>query len=342
MLLKRLKGLTLLVVDDNDINLEVASRVFKAEGALVITMDNGQKAVDYLKNNIDNVDLVLMDIQMPIMDGYQTTGLIRQIPALMDLPIVALSAGVFKSQIEKATSAGMNDFIAKPFDVEQAVNLIAKLAKKTDLVIVNRETPLIEKSLSTAIQFSGVDIESALETRGDVDVYKRYLVKFLQDCESLNIISKTSSEEFAALIHKIKGTAKMLGLIEISDIAHEIDELIDHNLDTNEIFGRLKMAIDAAQNFIHDYASAKQTIDLAVKDFDGNIISELLTVVLQTVEQDSPDGLTATLNELSEYLTTERIEPLKLALDFFDFPLAKSEIIKLANECDLSLGAENV
>ncbi|MEI6709081.1 MAG: response regulator [Methylococcales bacterium] len=344
--LKHLKGITLLVVDDNYINLEVASRIFRAEGALVISMDNGQKAVDYLKNNLDNIDLVLMDIQMPVMDGYEATRLIRQMPELIDLPIIALSAGAFKTQIEKAKSVGINDFIAKPFDVEMTVNLIAKLTKKTASVKINQENLLIEKPLRSAIQYSGIDIEAALETWGDVDMYKRYLVKFLQDCESLTIISNTRSEEFTSLIHKIKGTAKMLGLIEISNIVHEVDELIDNNQDTTEILGRLKIAIEAAheaaQNFSPDYASAKQTIELAVKDFNGKIISELLTVVLQTVERDSPDGLTATLNELSDYLTAERIEPLKLALDFFDFPLAKSEIIKLANECDLSLGAENV
>lgn len=340
--LKRLEGITLLVVDDNDINLEVASLIFRAEGAVVTGVDNGKKAVDYLKNNIDSIDLVLMDIQMPIMDGYQATRLIRQIPELIDLPIVALSAGVFKSQIEKAKFLGIYNFITKPFDVDVAVNLIVKLARKTDFVKENQETPLIEKPLSSNSQLSGVDIEYALKIWGDIDIYKPYLVKFFQDCQSLKIITDTNSKEFTALIHNIKGSAKMLGLIEISDIAHEIYELIANNQDANEIVGRLKIAIEAAQNFTHEYTSAKQNSESVVKDFDGKIISELLTVVLQAVERDSPDGLTVTLNELSEYLTAERIEPVKLALDFFDFPLAKSEVIKLANECNLSLGSKNV
>ena len=131
-------------------------------------------------------------------------------------------------------------------------------------------------------------------------------------------------------------------MIEISDIVYEIEELIVNNQDTNEVFGCLKIAIETAQNFIHQYTSAKQTIELAVKDFDGKIIAELLTVVLQTVERDTPDGLTATLNELSGYLTVKPIEPLKLALDSFDFSLAKAEVIKLANEYHLFIGAENV
>lgn len=66
------------------------------------TVDSGYKAIEWLKNNLNAIDLVLMDIQMPIMNGYEATELIRKIPELVDLPVVALSAGVFKSQIEKA------------------------------------------------------------------------------------------------------------------------------------------------------------------------------------------------------------------------------------------------
>lgn len=332
-LIKPLKDIRLLVVDDNEINLEVASRIFKAEGALVIAVDNGQKALDYLKNNLNGIDLVLMDIQMPIMDGYEATRLIRQIPQLINLPIVALSAGVFKAQIEKAKLLGINDFIAKPFDIDAAVNLIAKLTNKTLSEKINQENPL----MASDIQFSGIDIKTALEVWRDVEIYKKYLVKFSQDCQLLKMINNTSSEEFAVLIHKIKGTAKMLGLIEINTIAHEIDELIHAHQDINKHLSGLKIAIDAAQQFIDNYASPKQTLALTIKDFDAKIIEKLLNVVFQAVEQDSPDGLSTTLNELSTYLTAEHIEPIKLALDSFDFPLVKSEIIKLANQLKIPI-----
>jgi CheY-like chemotaxis protein len=304
----------------------VASRIFKAEGAVVIAIDNGQTAIDYLKDNPNNIDLVLMDIQMPIMDGYQTTRLIRQLPQLINLPIVALSAGVFKSEIEQAKAVGINDFISKPFDVDIAVNLIATLA---------------DKSALAHNQFSGVDIVAALKIWGDVDSYKSYLLKFSQDCQPLKLMT-SDTEAFAALIHKIKGTANMLGLIEINTIVHELDALIENNQDSTASFARLKIAIDAAQQFIYDYANPKPAEELTIKEFDAKIVLALLKLVLQTVENDSPDDLTQTLNELSDYLTQERINPLKTALDCFDFPLATAEVIRLANEYHLCLGTENV
>ncbi|MGB4499524.1 MAG: MASE3 domain-containing protein [Methylococcaceae bacterium] len=338
---KRLDGCRLLIVDDNEINLEVANRIFTAEGAFVTTIDNGQQAVEWLKNNVNAIDLVLMDIQMPIMDGYDATRLIRQIPSLVNLPVVALSAGVFKSQIELAKSAGINDFIAKPFDVNAAVNLIAKLTKQS-LTIQTAQTRLSFDMPSNILTepFSGIDIKAALKIWKDVEIYKRYLIKFSTECELLlNAITNENIEEFSRLIHKTKGAAKMLGLIELGNIAYEIDELLNDNQDITQAVERLKNIIITAKTLIYEYTTmSEQHLESEIKAFDGVIVTNLLKRVLHSVEKDSPDGLATTIDELSTYLTDKHIESLKLALDFFDFPLAKSEVIKLADEFNLSLG----
>ncbi|MGB4499525.1 MAG: response regulator [Methylococcaceae bacterium] len=328
---KRLEGRRLLVVDDNEINLEVASLIFEAEGAVVAKMDNGYNAVEWLKSNPKAIDIILMDIQMPIMNGYEATRLIREIPELTNLPVVALSAGVFKSQIELAKSVGIDDFIAKPFDINAAVNLIAKLTGH-----INLDTICIDEIPSNS---NSVDLEAALKIWGDIEIYKRYLLKFSTECELLlNAITNENAEEFARLIHKTKGAAKMLGLIEIDSITHEMDELLKENQDITQAIERLKYAISTTQNFIQEYATSEQTLELETELFDDVKVTALLKVVLHRIEQDSPDGLTITIDELSRYVTKKRIEPLKQALDAFDFPLAKSEVMKLAAEYNLSLG----
>ncbi len=334
--INRLEGCRLLIVDDNEINLEVANRIFTTEGASVVTIDNGQQAVDWIRNNSNAVDLVLMDIQMPVMDGYDATRLIRQIPELLNLPVVALSAGVFTSQIELAKNVGINDFIAKPFDVEVAVNLIAKLTKPS--ITLKKQLFKMPLPISTA-QFPVIDIKMALKIWKDVSIYKRYLLKFSTECELLlNAMTNENMGEFSRLIHKTKGAAKMLGLIEIGEITYEIDELINNSQDITQAIERLKEAITRTKNFIQEYTTTHQNLEPEIKLFDNVIVTNLLKLVWQNVEQDSPDGLTTTIDELSAYLTEKRIEPLKLALDSFDFPLTKSEIIKLATEFHLSLG----
>lgn len=342
--LKRLEGYRLLIVDDNEINLEVASRIFGAEGAEIVTVDDGQKAVEWLKNHSNGIDLVLMDVQMPIMNGYEATRLIREIPELINLPVVALSAGVFKSQIEQAKSVGIVNFIAKPFDVETAINLICELVKTVPIenpAQRENKTPLFfEKPSNSEFQFPGIDVELALKIWDNTAVYQRYLLKFLIDCEAhIAAMENATTNELARLAHKITGTAGMLGLMDINNAAAELDELAQDGMNINDAIERLKQAFVTASSSITRYVAEQNIVNpiLETKPFDRAVVAQLLTFVLQGIEQDSPDGLTATISKLNEYLTEEHIESLKLALDSFDFPLAKSEIIKLADEFNLAL-----
>jgi len=110
----RLDGMRLLVVDDHDINREVARRLFEGCGAAVTLAGDGAEAVQWLSEHAAEVDAVLMDVQMPIMGGYDATAIIRQRLGLRDLPVVALSAGVLNDQKQAAFEAGMNEFISKP------------------------------------------------------------------------------------------------------------------------------------------------------------------------------------------------------------------------------------
>jgi signal transduction histidine kinase/DNA-binding response OmpR family regulator len=119
--LSKLKDLSILLVDDNSINLLVASNLLKRAGVRVTTAGNGQNAVNYVKANT-SFDLVLMDIRMPIMDGLTATRRIREFNP--DIPIIALSANAFEDDIKKSKEAGMNYHISKPIDKNQLYKII--------------------------------------------------------------------------------------------------------------------------------------------------------------------------------------------------------------------------
>ena len=110
-----LHGVRVLLVEDNPINQNVAKGILEQSGASVTVAENGQQAVDLLGDI--GYDLVLMDVQMPVMDGFTATRKIRDELGL-SLPVIAMTAGVMESEREQCTSAGMNDFIPKPIDVE--------------------------------------------------------------------------------------------------------------------------------------------------------------------------------------------------------------------------------
>ena len=119
-----LDGLRLLAVDDNLINLRMIERVLQRQGATVALAHDGQEALRWLREHPGAVDAVLMDIQMPVMDGLTATREIRQDPALRHLPVLALTAGVLPEEREAARAAGVDDFLAKPLELEALVALL--------------------------------------------------------------------------------------------------------------------------------------------------------------------------------------------------------------------------
>ena len=116
-----------LLVEDNEINREIATMILQQEGIEVETAENGQIAVDALrKAGSGHFDLVLMDVQMPVMDGYTATRTIRALddPGLNNIPILAMTANAFQEDVQAARNAGMDGHIAKPLDVQKMLDEI--------------------------------------------------------------------------------------------------------------------------------------------------------------------------------------------------------------------------
>lgn len=124
---KDIKGKKILVVDDNVMNRMVATLILNEFEVLISEAGNGEEAVEYLKNN--DCDLVLMDLQMPILNGYESTIIIRE-KLQLSTPIIALTANVIEGEREKCINIGMNDYLSKPFDEEQLLEILAKWLKE--------------------------------------------------------------------------------------------------------------------------------------------------------------------------------------------------------------------
>jgi CheY-like chemotaxis protein len=127
----RLTGLRVLAVDDVRMNLFMLQRALQLEGATVTLAADGQQALDTLHASPQAFDVVLMDIQMPVMDGLTATRTIRQDPALAQLPVIALTAGVLGEERAAAQAAGMTGFLAKPLDLKQMVTMLAPYVPAT-------------------------------------------------------------------------------------------------------------------------------------------------------------------------------------------------------------------
>ena len=120
----KLRGSRILLVEDNEINQEIVVEILTKQQISVSTVDNGQQALDILTH--EEFDAVLLDCQMPVLDGYETACEIRKQEIYDNLPIIALTASIMKGDRKKALTSGMNDVISKPMDPEKLFITLAK------------------------------------------------------------------------------------------------------------------------------------------------------------------------------------------------------------------------
>ncbi|RFB67449.1 MULTISPECIES: response regulator [unclassified Herbaspirillum] len=249
----RITGVRVLVVDDSEINREVAKRILEADGAEVFAAADGQEAVDWLRERPQGVDLVLMDIQMPVMDGYTATHEIRDTLQLRELPVIALTAGAFKAQQEAAMAAGMNGFLSKPYNVEQIISVVrqhiahlsatelerrrtapAAYPSATVSTVFPSATVGVETGGSAAVSaqdLSGIDVAVGLEAWGSEDIYRKFLGKFAEQygktgSEILAHIQADELPQAKTLAHKLRGSAGTLAVIDVHRLAGELEGLL--------------------------------------------------------------------------------------------------------------------
>jgi len=275
----RITGVRVLVVDDSEINREVAKRILEADGADVVAVGDGNEAVDWLREHAQEIDLVLMDIQMPVMDGYTATHEIRETLQLRDLPIIALTAGAFKAQQEAAMAAGMNGFLSKPYNVEQIISVVrqhiahlsaaelerrrqAKPAYASASVITTYPT-----TVETVVRATpGLDVAVGLEAWGSKEVYGKFLGKFAEQYEKTGseILAHIQAEELTqakTLAHKLRGSAGTLALSDVHRLAGELEALLSGQAAASDCkvkAAELDAALHLARRAIADYTGVPE------------------------------------------------------------------------------------
>ncbi len=218
-----LKGSSILLVEDNETNQEIILGLLEDSGIAIDIASNGQMAVDKYSANPDKYQLILMDIQMPIMDGYQATSIIRQ--TNQDIPIVALSANAMKEDIEKSHAVGMNTHLNKPIEVEKLYDVLLKYLTQTDNTPSQTKTPPISKTLLPL--FDAIDTIKGLEyLAGNEKLYLKLLRNFKKDYENLEI-NTLDEESFKRTIHTIKGLSANIGAMGLHERAKKLEETKD-------------------------------------------------------------------------------------------------------------------
>jgi CheY-like chemotaxis protein/HPt (histidine-containing phosphotransfer) domain-containing protein len=221
-----LGGKRVLLVEDNPINLEVAGELLREFGVDVVSAENGAIAVEHAAHQ--RFDLVLMDLQMPELDGLAATRVLRSMPGWAKVPILALTANVFTEDRERCLAAGMNDFVAKPVDPAKLRAVLQRW-----LAAEGRAAPSAATSTGSPIDaFAGVDGMDAraglAAVRNNVAAYRRLLRQYLQihgdDMSRLtDAMAAGDRDEARRIAHSLKGAAAVLGLRPVQEPAAELE-----------------------------------------------------------------------------------------------------------------------
>jgi len=229
---ERLAGARLLVVDDNEINREVAVEVLTARGMIVETANDGSEAVRKVARQ--RFDGVLMDVQMPILDGHAACRRIRELYSFFDLPVIAMSASVMEADRARALAAGMNDHVAKPLEVRAMFATLAKWirADAPQRAAKPRERrtarPLSPVEIET-LRAGGIEIDEALSTLGGKsDLYMKFLTRFRDEqrdfvADFRGTLETKGAEDAERMAHSLKGVAAVLRIRGLQDAAHELE-----------------------------------------------------------------------------------------------------------------------
>jgi len=241
-----------LLVEDNEINQELIIELLQGQDFNVTVANNGQEALLMLDK--ETFDGVLMDCQMPVLDGYEATKKIRQQPKFKNLPVIALTANALKQDIEKALASGMNDHIAKPIDPDKMFSTIGKWISPDNN---DSEISANHTNASSALPDSlpGIVISVGLKIcNSNEPFYKRLLLKFrdqkANSIEDFRIaLSDNNPQSAQMLVHNLKSVSGNLGMLKLSALAASLEHKLKiGDADFNGIVEDIEQELDIIIN----------------------------------------------------------------------------------------------
>jgi PAS domain S-box-containing protein len=336
--LKTIRGASVLLVEDNEINQQVAGELLESFGLIVDIANNGKEAIEKIDTN--NYELIFMDLQMPVMDGISASIEIRKKKTHNNLPIIAMTADVLGGIKEKCTDAGMNDFIAKPINPKHIIDAIIKWIKPGKRDVPNT---IPEKELLSNIEIPNLkDIntqEGLSRVNNNAKLYQKILLNFYDSntniIEQIKQAYKTNNEELALrLVHTIKGVSGNIGANNLHISTKELeDALKNKNYTSLEELLRLysielNKVLDSIKNYKENIKeNSEKNISNISEDISVNIpilkskLDELI-VLIQDNDMDAETKLTE-LNDIDGIQKyNKQIEDIKNTLGSYDFDKA--------------------
>lgn len=345
--IRQLSGARILLAEDNEMNQELAAELLRQVGMHVTIANNGQEALDILITNPD-FDGVLMDCQMPVMDGYTATREIRKLAQFAQLPIIAMTANAMAGDRKKVLDAGMWDHIAKPLNFHVMFSTIAKWIKPSTPAFQSSIENKVSIGLGKQVPLSnlrGLDIELGLgATMNNEDLYRRLLNKFYQgqkDFSEQFLAAQLDADANAATrcAHTLKGNAGNIGAKGVQLAAGALEEACTtHAAEARiqELLAKVLLELDpvisslaSLQDDLIDPASQQPSYDIVQIQLELDKLKGLL----EDNDADAIECLSGILESVQGNSIRQELKHVLSHVENYDFDAALDFLKQIKTSC---------
>ncbi|MCF7986408.1 MAG: response regulator [Methylovulum sp.] len=340
---KPIQGRHILLVEDNPLNQMITREFLQKAGFYLVVVDQGAEALEWVTK--ERFDLILMDLQMPVMDGFEATRRIRALPEGRDVPIIAMTAAAMQHDKEACLAVGMNDHLSKPLNSKQLIMTLLRWLH-SDGASLQIENVVIKPSVTQLPAPEGFDFSNILTLLDhDLEQFKQLLVLFRDSYTTATaqtvaeLLDRAEFSEAEAKLHQLKGVAGNLGAVALYQISQTLDNQLkqgycDPNVFTEwqEVYVHCLSVIDDMLDTIQP--PAKPVMSIEWQSFHE--IAEKLNALL-----DGNDYISATLlAELKAAIPPSQHELyMKLVnsikkLDYTEAHLTLAELVALLNNIE--------
>jgi signal transduction histidine kinase/CheY-like chemotaxis protein/HPt (histidine-containing phosphotransfer) domain-containing protein len=358
--LRRIKGARILLVEDNEINRQVAQEILLGAGLHVSEVTDGQEAVQAVKEN--GYDAVLMDVQMPVMDGYEATRAIRKLPEYSDLPIIAMTAHAMAGDREKSLEAGMNDHVTKPIDPETLYRALAAWVKMPGAETTREIQPALKRitrpvtgaEIEDLPELDGIDVDTGLSrVLGNIGTYRKVLLNFRDnfrnaDEEIKDLVSREAYGEAERLSHSVKGTGGNIGADDLWKAAESLEKwfkngrkgLPDKEYEQfSEALSRVMRSLSALDREEKKDHKMETTVE-PLSDQDKTRLKGMFDTVLKLLlesDTEAADRMETLFSEIQGHVDQEKLTEVKRLIEGWEFDKAATRLREIAGTIDINL-----
>ena len=342
-------GIKILLVEDNELNQQVASELLRSTGASVRIANHGAEAVKILTEGEQPplFDIVFMDLQMPEMDGLTATRLLRAVPHLQQLPIIAMTAHALVEEKQRCLEAGMNDHVSKPIEPDALFATLMRWGKPGHGQAASAECRAAKTpDDGIFLEIDGVDVAGGLSrVAGNKRLYRDLLVQFAARQGEVNsqimaAIDSGDHKLVERILHTVKGVAGNIGLGGISGAAEKLERAVRERdsavpAQADEFTRVASRQVQAIQTAMRNVMPDRVAQKGSSPRFDARAVSAAiarLRMLIESCDGDAAESFVALEGTLAGICDKPRLSALSAAIDEFDFDEARKKLEEITKE----------